>query len=601
MPDLLSVDYLSALPVTDSVRTEQVSEQNTQCRSCGEPIESRRIECPSCGAVNPFDKRRRLENNRPKRESFATMSSQNHNGIYSIFKNSDGSYSCNCPSFLKQNEVQNGAGYATCKHIRQVFSENDLPQPGDTKSPSDWQKAALKKLSVLNVENLTNSQAYFLLKDHLSWQGISYREIEDILQNHGKISILPIVGVGIEFESHVPLNLGREGLSAKFIEAGLPCRVTGYNHELYADNEGRPQFKIATDGSLMPPPGYDSMEVVTPKLFGAKGFEDVHKLSRLFREHGIRINSSCATHVHVGVYDFTDEELLALAMVWAKIEVPVLWYLVSPSRRNGSYSKRLTEDVLMRLAMQGSSRFGDRFLSLNITAFHRYKTVEFRLHNGTTRAEKIIPWVIFLMKLVESVKNGLRYSDVEPALEEVFNAVGMDDTAITPITSAREYLTGRFEHWRRHEGENGHTANVRQINFEEIERRIESRPEWLDEIRRNHDTRQALETTNPELPENAIRNLRHQRASRRIWGMETHVQDINAESFTIPGSGEALFTVTREGADRVGLSDRLTCNCRVFRGRGFCFHSINLADYLYRQVLERDYALPENYWEYIRS
>ncbi|GMT42656.1 MAG: hypothetical protein IEMM0002_1067 [bacterium] len=607
MPDLLNdflnPSFLSTLVVSNNA-SQASGQESRNCRECGESIEPLVIECPFCGTVNPFDKRRREKSNRPEREITTTVASENHNGIYSILKNSDGSFSCTCSSFLKQNDVQNGAGYATCKHIRNNFNRSVLPQLDNPKQPTDWQKAFLKKLGVTNMENLTNAQAYFLIKDHLDWQGVSYREIEEMLQTHGKVSILPIIGVGIEFESHVPQSLGREGLSAKLIEAGLPCRVTGYDHTLYTDEQGRPQFKIATDGSVTAPEGFQPMEVVTPKLFGEKGFGDVSKMLQILKDENVGVNRSCSAHVHVSAYDYSDEELLHLALVWAKIEAPVLWYFVSPSRRNHNfYCKRINGDYLERLTIRGASGIGDRCYSLNVAAFNQYKTVEFRLHNGTTNAEKIIPWVIFLMKLVESVKNGLRHSEVEATLEGVFKAVGMIDSAITPIQRAREFLAERYERFQQlREDLEDTSATPTPINLERIDDILSRRPELLDDVRRNYEVRQSLQNSAPALAANSIRNIRHLRASRHMWtDMENHVPDIDAATYTIPGISNSSFTLTREGDNRVELSDKLTCRCAAFRRGNFCLHSINLAQHLFRKILDRDYPLPANHMDYIRQ
>jgi len=72
---------------------------------------------PSCGAINLDRKRLRHEDNRPIREIVQNITSPNYNGKYNIYCNSDGSYSCNCLSFLRQKDIQNGNGFATCKHI----------------------------------------------------------------------------------------------------------------------------------------------------------------------------------------------------------------------------------------------------------------------------------------------------------------------------------------------------------------------------------------------------------------------------------------------------------------------------------------------------
>lgn len=562
------------------------------CRGCGGDIRPGTIKCPRCGIINPFTPRRRLVTNRPGREHVAAVASRNFNGVYTIHRNQDQSLSCNCPSFLQQKEVQNGNGFATCKHIRDHFGQN-LPRLENPCKATEWQKAALAKLGVQNTAHLTNSQAYFLFGDLLDWQGLDYREYEATLQRHGKIELLPYLSFGIEFEGGVTGS--NEAFSLKMNEASLPCVVPGYTHSLLTDAEGRPQWKIVTDGSVHVE-GFTSVEVVTPKLFGAKGIAAVHRFSELWKEQGCSVNRSCGSHVHFDAYDWTLDDMVRLALVWAKIEVPVLWYLVSPSRRNGDFCKRVDEDYVVELTEDGPERL-NRYHSLNLAAYQAHRTIEIRLHQGTTESKKIVPWAVFMAKLLNAIKNGLTHREVEPTIEGVFAAIGFGSEAAVPvIREAKAYLETRYAHWKEDARRNpSHMPHTVALSLARLEKRavagIEAARERIEreridrEVEREFRQRTGAQTAFGTM---SVYALQQGRPSRRQI-LDSVITDINAAEWQIPSinGGNGRFTVTRGGGELLNPADTLSCNCPRGRGGNSCAHVMNVARHLYGAYADR--------------
>jgi len=76
-----------------------------ECRNCGQLMDGEEVECPSCGTINLSRNRRRQVENRLERSVATEIESSNYNGKYSVFRNSDGSYGCDCLSFLFQRGV----------------------------------------------------------------------------------------------------------------------------------------------------------------------------------------------------------------------------------------------------------------------------------------------------------------------------------------------------------------------------------------------------------------------------------------------------------------------------------------------------------------
>ena len=52
------------------------------------------------------------------------------------------------------------------------------------------------------------------------------------------------------------------------------------------------------------------------------------------------------------------------------------------------------------------NRIGNRYHKVNLEAYSRHKTVEFRQHSGTTNFTKMRNWVLFLHKLVTFATRG---------------------------------------------------------------------------------------------------------------------------------------------------------------------------------------------------
>lgn len=100
--------------------------------------------------------------NQPERSVAQEIESDNFNGKYQIFRNSDGSYSCNRLSFFFQKGVRNGVGFSTCKHIRNYLESSPAVELSGVKRLSSQQNADLERLGVSTNNYLTDVQAHFL-------------------------------------------------------------------------------------------------------------------------------------------------------------------------------------------------------------------------------------------------------------------------------------------------------------------------------------------------------------------------------------------------------------------------------------------------------
>lgn len=507
-----------------------------------------------------------LELRTPTRTEHATIESRNLFGQYNIYQNGDGTFSCTCPSFLQRRDLVNG----TCKHIRNA----GLSQPAGTTPPEAADRIDLIRLGITNFEDLSRDQAYFLVRDNQVFQGI--QDLDRIPE-----SLLPIIAFGVEFEGLVTRSRGIIGISQACLQHGEPCYEEGYNHVT------RGHWKIVSDASVHPSSQQSAewapLEIVSPKLLGATGFQRMKTVLESWAEVGAKVNKSCGFHVHLDAYSWRSDSIIRLMKVWAKIEQPILYALVPVSRRNQNFCRQITPDWILNCAnmFRRTARpsIGSRYYSLNLAALARHGTIEVRLHGGTSEFMKAASWVLMNQKLFEAVLNGMEHGDLqEPTLEHLLNAIKMDSHPF--LRKARAYLLERNYHFKE---ENEAAGNPFQF---------EQWPSWvtsLDNIGNpttQHHVGTSQVSTEPiptaadeSLPHNHIRNLAPRRPNERLphGAIREATRDDGTWVFTSTTS-DATHTVTKQE------DDTLICTCQGFRRYRHCKHTIAVARVLINQI-----------------
>ena len=201
---------------------------------------------------------------------------------------------------------------------------------------------------------------------------------------------------GIEIEAY---NCSRERLARELREAGIEVMVESYNHTT------RPHWKLVTDSSIS---GNDTFELVSPILVGEVGLRELEKVCWILDL--CDVNGSCGLHVHIDAAGFSMETWRNLALSYKHLE-PVIDRFMPASRRDNYYCKGLghVSDEMIRSAQtvdELKNRIGNRYHKVNLEAYSRHKTVEFRQHSGTTNFTKMRNWVLFLHKLVTFATRG---------------------------------------------------------------------------------------------------------------------------------------------------------------------------------------------------
>lgn len=204
---------------------------------------------------------------------------------------------------------------------------------------------------------------------------------------------------GVEIEAY---NCTQEKLRQELREAGIRVAVESYNHDT------RSHWKLVNDSSLR---GSNSFELVSPILVGEDGLKELEMVCWVLDLCNAKVNESCGFHVHMDAADFDMNTWKNMALIYKRIE-PVIDSFMPGSRRNNNYCKSLSEisesEILSATTISRlQSVFGnDRYRKLNMEAYSRHRTVEFRQHGGTTDFTKMEQWIRFLNGLITFAKIG---------------------------------------------------------------------------------------------------------------------------------------------------------------------------------------------------
>jgi len=240
---------------------------------------------------------------------------------------------------------------------------------------------------------------------------------------------------GIEIEFIGSLNPVLDALRSRRIEV----EYEGHHHNT------RSNWKIVSDASV-----HGGWELVSPILDTKSGaFKDIQKVCAALNEAGASVNRSCGFHVHVDARGAELGTIKNIVKFFYKFE-PQFDKVVSDSRRNNRFCQsnrvyfRDTNDCFNQVdqcrtiyELRGLFRW-NRYHKLNLESLERHGTVEFRQHQGTIDADKMIAWVKLCVGVVETASKYVRPSKKD------YGFGGLMD-CVSP--SVRQFFVGRAAHF----------------------------------------------------------------------------------------------------------------------------------------------------------
>jgi len=241
-----------------------------------------------------------------------------------------------------------------------------------------------------------------------------------------------------------------EGRLANLITLnGVQCNFESYNHNT------RRHWKIVSDSSLR---GRRTMEIVSPPLSGAEGAEALRTVCKVLNENNAKVNRSCGMHVHHDASDFNRSGLRNVQMFYAKFEKVIDWFMPRSRRNRGNdYCGTMVrdndvEDTVRWIETQTNNNHGTyhgRYYKLNMSAYMRHGTIEFRQHGGTVEYRKIIAWVVFTQAIVEYARTKKVRATGQVTLAKLFNTLGWYNKAERDTITEKSvrFLSKRFNHF----------------------------------------------------------------------------------------------------------------------------------------------------------
>jgi hypothetical protein len=225
--------------------------------------------------------------------------------------------------------------------------------------------------------------------------------------------------------------------------------LSGIGIEAQSEEYGigtRDYWKVVEDGSVE-----GGWELVSPILYGQNGIDEVVKVVEALKTAGCDVDHNCGFHVHVNAGDLSGASILNTLLRYAKHEGRIDNVVPGHRRDNGyCYSVRDLYRPLVAFLNQNprclpavaAGKQESRYSKLNIQAFLKHGTIEFRQHEGTLHAPDISHWIRFCVQFVEDsivevVDNGGVFSvvvkqddgafaNLPPASQRHFNDRAMD-------------------------------------------------------------------------------------------------------------------------------------------------------------------------------
>jgi len=228
---------------------------------------------------------------------------------------------------------------------------------------------------------------------------------------------------GVEIETFGP---SIDAVVRGIRNAGISCQNDAYHHRTTS------YWKIVTDNSVS-----DGFEVVSPILSGEDGFRQIRDVCKVLNELEAKVDRRCGFHVHVDASSLRPMDVANLVTRYAKYERAIDQFM-PPSRRGSTngYCRSLVEWVASHRSQFNDHNSLDRFITMmpergykiNLSAYQRHGTMEFRQHSGTTNANKIINWVQFCLNFVEQSVIQARSTLVSRPVQPVVESTRRDST-----------------------------------------------------------------------------------------------------------------------------------------------------------------------------
>lgn len=193
---------------------------------------------------------------------------------------------------------------------------------------------------------------------------------------------------------------------------------------LFEAGVGR-NVQVKRDGSIVVDGDYPHQVEVTILAKQTEIYDVIKKICDVLNTKlNVRIDKSCGLHVHVDMrtrdhiksfYNLVRMQKFLYSMVPAKRKA---------SRRENGYSQVVESPEW--------SVPGDHYYGINSEAWNKYKTLEIRMHCGTSQTRKINNWISLLVGIVDAPK---LTSAIPDTIKDMQDTLGLSDGHIKYVES----------------------------------------------------------------------------------------------------------------------------------------------------------------------
>jgi len=198
--------------------------------------------------------------------------------------------------------------------------------------------------------------------------------------------------------------------------------------------ENIPFVTLKTDSSL----SSDGIEITL--LFNAeRGFEPLQKLCKILNDFDASVNDSCGLHVHLDHRDIDENHLSELKKHWTNY-IEMLSNMVPRDRRNSTYCQ-------LRASLT------EKYSAVNLSTYKRYKTIEIRLHSGSTNFTKIKNWIQVLRYIKARSKKTIQNNEVL-SFQHFIDTLRLPDNLVEYCEKRMEKFTASKQTEQDYDSEN---------------------------------------------------------------------------------------------------------------------------------------------------
>lgn len=208
------------------------------------------------------------------------------------------------------------------------------------------------------------------------------------------------IAVGVEIECLIPrIDTGEGEYDSCYNEHSGDCSdecCCALEFHPYIETESEVTSRIAEvfkdfkvkntlikgDGSLTENDSVQGIEIVT--IIPANDFSNLMRICSALKKLNARIDKTCGLHIHIDSRAHRPSKLVKNLQA----ALPLLCSMVPVSRVKNHYCQ-----------IDVSSKKTSRYAKINTHSYKKHKTIEVRLHSGTTDFNKISQWITVLRSI----------------------------------------------------------------------------------------------------------------------------------------------------------------------------------------------------------